>query len=137
MLFLPSPGAAVKFCEGIGLPSVSSTDGGRIDRIVMKAAPISIDGENIGQMTNPGRDMDEFVFGKQNWLLFNPPNPKIRDPFEGMSSLQRAMTKMKVQEDPNEIDIEDDEPEDHVEISRKDENGVLILPLGILCNLIG
>ena len=116
---------------------MTSTDEGRIDRIVMKAAPISIDGDNIGPMTNPGRDMDEFVFGKRNWLLCDPPDPKKRDPFEGMSSLQRAMVKMKLQEDPNEIDIEDDEPGDHVEISRKDENGVLILPPGILCNLIG
>ena len=112
---------------------MSSTDGGIIDRIVMKAAPISIDADNIGPMTNPGRDMDEFVFGKQNWLLCDPPNPEKRDPFEGMSSLQRAMVKMKVQEDPDEIDIEDD----GLEISRKDECGVLILPPGILCNLIG
>lgn len=116
---------------------MSSTGGGTIDRIVMKAAPISIDGDNIGPMTNPGREMDEFVFGKHNWLLCDPTNPKKLDPFEGMSSLQRAMMKMKVQEDPNEIDIEDNEPGDHVEISRKDENGVLILPLGILCKLIG
>jgi len=159
LLYLPSPDAAINFCERIGIPTVSSIEEGRIDRVVMKAAPISITGDHIVTMTNPGRSMDEFVFGKPNWMLCNPPGSKKRDPLKGMSSLQRAMTKMKVRDDPNEIDIEDDvleeammkmkvgddpneidieddEPGDKEEIMRKDEFGVLILPPGIVSNLI-
>jgi len=102
----------------------------------MKAAPISITGENIAKMTNPGRTEYEFVFGSQQWLTCDA--PKKRDPYEGMSSLQRSMMQMKVNDDPNEIDLDEDmEKEKEMDETRTDEDGVVIFPSSVLCELIG
>jgi len=66
LLRLPSPSATVQFCSDVGLPVED-------DKIVMKAAPISIrDKEAVKRMTSPGRNEDTFVFGKEiliSWSL--------------------------------------------------------------------
>ena len=113
-------------------------------------------------MTNPCRSEDWFVFGPRGWLtvptsasvLAQTPTPKrsinaakaSREKKNiGMTSLQRAMMKMKVDNDPNEIDLDNDDDESRDAIdsnsedvySRMDEDGILILPTKIICNLIG
>ena len=129
----------MEFCQAVGLPTTSSNsqgldqdsdgdgvgDGGsrrRHDRAIMKAAPISIAGDKIAQMTNPGRGEDWFVFGSQDWFTSNSDSDADSDsdsdadseqrnnwdPKEGtMSTLQRAMMKMNVNNDPNEIELDD------------------------------
>jgi hypothetical protein len=123
----------MEFCQAVGLPTTSSNsqgldqdsdgvgvgDGGsrrRHDRAIMKAAPISIAGDKIAQMTNPGRGEDWFVFGSQDWFTSNSDSDADADseqrnnwdPKEGtMSTLQRAMMKMNVNNDPNEIELDD------------------------------
>mmetsp|Transcript_15370 Transcript_15370/g.23001 ORF Transcript_15370/g.23001 Transcript_15370/m.23001 type:complete len:267 (+) Transcript_15370:1-801(+) len=180
LLHFSSSKEAIIFCKNVGLPTLSSlpTNMNIHDRVVMKATPISISGNaNISLMANPGRSMDEFVFGDRGWLhlkqectsamtmnereqnrkstkeqkgkntVITPlkkkasslaAKVKVRvvapvDPYEGMSSLQIAMMKMKIKEeqtsgssDPNEIDLDDDEddgsPSDPNEIDL-DESG--------------
>ncbi len=123
------------FCENIGLPTMSTIDGGKPDRVVMKAAPISINDKV--KMTNPGRSEDDFVFGCQEWLQCSSSSssqtikPPKKDPFEGMSSLQRAMMAMKVDDDPNEIEL-DDADEDYDERSSVDEDGIVVFPPWVL-----
>lgn len=104
----------------------------------MKAAPISVKDEYMKSITNPGRSMDQFVFGDREWLSCDALTRK-KDPYEGLSSLQRAMLKLKIQEDPNEINIDDDD-DDHPNndvLTRKDEDGIIIFPEQILQRLIG
>ena len=69
----------------------------------MKAAPINIDAEHDGkvdavrQIINPGRDEDPFVFGSVDKDIRS--QSKITNPKDGMSSLQRAMAKVKIDND--------------------------------------
>jgi len=91
-------------------------------------------------ITNPGRSMDQFVFGDREWLSCDA-LPRKKDPYEGLSSLQRAMLKLKIQEDPNEIDIDDDDDDDDYPnndvLTRKDEDEIIIFPEQVLQRLIG
>lgn len=133
LLSFTSSEDAILFGQQIGLPI--SDDGGSV---IMKAAPISIDNENTKYITNPGRSMDNFIFGKRSWLSLESPKPKKKDPYEGMSSLQRAMMQMKIENDPNEIDIdEDDENGEGSDMqSRIDQEGVLIFPSKIIVDFL-
>ena len=88
LLLLPSAVDAICFCSDIGLPTVASMEGGPTDRIVMKSAPISLDGADravTSRMGSPGREEDAFVFG--------------RDAMDGWvsrpSSLHMALSKSK------------------------------------------
>ena len=113
----------------------------------MKSAPISITGENIAKMTNPGRSEDGFVLGHTQWLVGNKETPQIEDsmnsvgidtakseqntPKSTMSSLQIAMMKMKVGDksnnDPDEIELDDDDDKsnndpDEIELDDDDDD---------------
>jgi len=73
LLHLPNKEIALSFCKTSGLPTKSSSDkyGGNDEYVIMKAAPISITGdESIKKMNNPGRNEDAFVFGSNAslWL---------------------------------------------------------------------
>lgn len=81
--------------------------------------------------------MDQFVFGENKWISCDACSTR-KDPYEGLSSLQRALLKLKIQEDPNEINIDDDgDDENNDELTRKDEDGVIIFPASIIRSLIG
>lgn len=113
----------------------------------MKSAPISITGENIAKMTNPGRSEDAFVLGHKQWLVENKETPQIEvsinsagsdtakseqnTPKSTMSSLQIAMMKMKVGDksnnDPDEIELDDDDDKsnkdpDEIELDDDDDD---------------
>lgn len=137
-----SPHAAIDFCKSIGLPTGSTIDGGHghPDCVIMKASPISITTENISKLQNPGRSLDRFVFGERNWLHCHVVAKDVPDPYKGLSSLQRAMLKLNIQEDPNEIKIDDDDDDDghsSNDNTRMDEDGVVIFPERIFHTLIG
>ena len=149
MLHLPSPDAATLFCQNIGLPINSNDDG---NRVVMKAAPISIDSnrEKVRQLINPGRDEDNFVFSSyyDDWLGEGgkKQSKNINDEFEGMSSLQRAMAKARISqntekasnnvEDTTKIDDEWIIKNCDCQTVRVDQDGIKVPPSHVIRKLI-
>jgi hypothetical protein len=103
----------------------------------MKSSPISLDEDKIFRIANPGRTMDHFIFGDRDWLSSDQPRTQNKVSYEGMSSLQRAMLKLKIQNDPNEINIDDDCDNQSFEPASKDEDGVIVFQEKVLRSLIG
>ena len=85
MLHLPSAREACVFCHEIGLPIES-------DSVVMKAAPISIVGESITKMTNPGRREDSFVFGRYTCVWLDTNSPMKVTPFNSVNTTKSPNT---------------------------------------------
>ncbi len=153
LVSLPDSKSVIKFCKNIGLPTSTNF-------VIMKAAPICIQDDNhdkdeiIRQITNPGRDEDNFVFGSllKKWILNDDTDSKKErniayNESQKMSSLQRALAKVKI-DDQNQQEVErkgfeNDEAHNKWQLTefdnllaRTDYDGVLIFPSAIFRQLI-
>lgn len=154
LVSFPNSESAIKFCKNIGLPTSTNF-------VIMKAAPISIQDGNhdkdeiIRQITNPGRDEDDFVFGSllKKWVLNEDTDSKKQtnrayNESQKMSSLQRALAKVKIddqkqQEEGERVGLDNDEAQNKWQfpgfdnlLARTDDDGVLIFPSPIFRQLI-
>lgn len=136
LLHFPSEDVAITFCEDIGLPTTASMNDGKHDCVIMKVAPISIHADVISKMINPGRSEDEFVFGRISWFqtwkslpdsAWDTETDREKKEVESkMSSLQNALAKMVLKQDP-----ESTKPD-----IRVDGDGVLIPPPTVIQQLV-
>lgn len=131
--------AAVEFCLCVGLPVQEGNDG--VSKIVFKSAPISISGTDaIGNVCDPGRTSDSFVFGSDfdNGCGTNNQNAAHVGAESSVRKAEGTVDNGVEDWEDREDDVAANGSAENYVIpgTRIDEDGVVIPPNKVIWNLI-